>query len=483
MQITLDGQGSLQQQICRGLRQAIARGVITPLSKLTPSRVFAAEHGVSRNTVLAAYDQLVAEGYLQTKMGAGTFVAEFQPEPAITENEPVAHQPGWSETAIRLKEQVESGLLFRQPRQQHRYDFLYGEPSYQDLPLERWARLIGRSARELTEAQLGYGPVAGLPALREAIAAYLGRSRGVRCSAEQVFIVQGTQDAIDLTVRALIDPGDTAVLEEPRYRGFARALLAAGACIQSVAVDEEGLQGSALAKITGAKLAFVTPSHQFPFGSVMSLARRRQLLNWAKVNNTVVIEDDYDGEFRYEGRPIPSLQSLDEAGLVIYTGTASKILFPALRLGWMVVPKHMIDGFARLRNLSDSSGTVLEQLAFTKFVNEGFLERHIHKMRKTHSERRATLLKALAAELGDEVSVLGTQAGIHVLLRLHKVPRRYTDEIVSAAAALGVGVYSSLAYYSKPPAQAELLLGYASLNTREIRQGVKRLSQVIVKFS
>lgn len=455
---------------------------MAPLSKLAPSRVFAAEHGVSRNTVTAAYDQLVAEGYLQTRVGAGTFVAELQPGPAVAESKLVATEPGWSDTVTRLSLPGTSGLLFRQPRQQHRYDFLYGEPSYQDLPLERWARLIGRSARELTEAQLGYGPVAGLPALREAIAAYLGRSRGVHCTAEQVFIVQGTQDAIDLTVRAFINPGDTAVLEEPRYRGFARALLAAGAHIQSVAVDEQGLQGAALAKIHGAKLVFVTPGHQFPFGSVMSLTRRQQLLSWARVNHTIVIEDDYDGEFRYEGRPIPSLQSLDKAGLVIYTGTASKILFPALRLGWMVVPGHMIEGFSRLRSLSDSNGTVLEQLAFAKFITEGFLERHIHKMRKTHSERRAVLLKVLATELGDDVSVLGTQAGIHVLLRFRKIPRRYTEEIVNAAAALGVGVYSSLAYYAKPPAQAELLLGYASLNTREIRQGVKRLSQVIRQY-
>ena len=225
---------------------------------------------------------------------------------------------------------------------------------------------------------MDYGPTAGLLELREALAGYLGRARGVNCDASQIFITQGTQDAIDLNVKAFVDEGDSAVVEKPHYRGLRRCLMAQGAKSQAVQVDEFGLDTKRPNKVVEAKLALVTPSHQFPFGSVMSLSRRRQLLEWASKHRTVVFEDDYDGEFRYEGKPIPSLQSLNKSGLVIYVGTASKMLFPSLRLGWMVVPKHLVAAFERLRSLTDSSGTILEQLAFAEFIERGHLERHIH---------------------------------------------------------------------------------------------------------
>ena len=476
----LDGDGNLQQQICRALRSAIEVGGLQANSRLSPSRVFAEEHGVSRNTVTAAYDQLCAEGYLEARKGAGTFVADISFEasrPSKSADRMV--EPRWSETVARMQSRVPSVLSERRARRNLRFDFLYGEPGYQDLPIDRWARIIGRCARELTENQLGYGPIPGALRLREALARYLRRSRGVTCDAEQVFIVQGTQEAIDLTVRAFVDEGDSAVLEEPHYRGFKRCLLAAGAEIQSVKVDEAGIDTAQLTKTTGAKLAFVTPSHQFPYGSVMSLSRRQQLLAWAERQGTVILEDDYDGEFRYEGRPIPSLQSLDKVGSVIYLGTTSKMLFPALHLGWMVVPKQMVAVFERLKSLTDSSVTVLEQLALADFIEGGYLERHIHKVRRAHQQRREVLLTAIRKELPANVEVTGTQAGIHVLLRLLELPREKTENLIAAAAKQEVGVYSASPFYAKPPRHVELLLGYASLTPQQIRTGVKRLGKVI----
>ncbi len=480
--ISLDGEGNLQQQICRGLRQAITTGRIRPDSRLAPSRIFAEAHGVSRNTVIAAYDQLIAEGYLETRRGAGTFVVQLDSIHGSSPKTESVVTPSWSTLVTRLDRDVPLELLLRQPRRSLQYDFLYGEPGYAELPLDRWARTIGRAARELTEAQLGYNPVAGLPELRQALVEYLGRSRGVVCDADQVFIVQGTQDAIDLAVRAFVNEGDIAVLEEPRYRGFARCLLAAGANIRSVGVDDQGLQTDEL-KQDGAKIAFVTPSHQFPYGSVMSLARRQQLLAWARKEGTVIFEDDYDGEFRYEGRPIPSLQSLDDSGLVIYAGTASKMLFPALRLAWMVVPKQMVAAMQKLRSLSDSSGTILEQMAFSRFIRDGFLERHIHKMRRAQEQRRKVLLQTLDHELGNLVQVTGTEAGIHVLVKLLRVDAERTQRVVAQAAAKGVGVYPATLYYAEPPHQAELLIGYASLTPEQIRIGIQRLADVITKLS
>ena len=334
--VMLDGDGTLQQQICRELRASITTGNLAANSRLAPSRVFAEDHGISRNTVIAAFDQLCAEGYLVTRQGAGTFVADIdsindRAIPKAPRQKQEAQQlelkPEWSAAAKRVITKVPEHLLLRQPRKKLRYNFLYGEPGYADLPLEKWSRIIGRCARELTEKQLDYGPTAGLLELREALAGYLGRARGVNCDASQIFITQGTQDAIDLNVKAFVDEGDSAVVEEPHYRGFRRCLMAQGAKIHAVQVDEFGLDTKRLNKVVGAKLALVTPSHQFPFGSVMSLSRRRQLLEWASKHRTVVFEDDYDGEFRYEGKPIPSLQSLDKSGLVIYVGTASKMLF------------------------------------------------------------------------------------------------------------------------------------------------------------
>ncbi|MFT7243286.1 MAG: GntR family transcriptional regulator/MocR family aminotransferase [Candidatus Azotimanducaceae bacterium] len=474
--LPLDGQDSLQQQIYRALKLNISTGRMSAGSRLAPSRMLAAELAVSRNTVVAAYEQLCAEGYAETRQGSGTFVSAVQVEPVQSLLKEI--EPLWSEYSKRVAE-VPDQSLFRASRAKLRYDFLYGEPGYLDVPIEQWARIIGKKARGLTEAQLGYAPAGGLPILRKVLAEYLQRSRGVSCDPEQVMIVQGTQEAIELVTRAFVEPGSIAVIEEPHYRGFERCLRAAGADIVAVPVDDAGLQTSVLKTIEHARVAYTTPSHQFPTGSVFSLQRRLALLDWAAANQTVILEDDYDGEFRYEGRPIPSMQSLDRRGCVIYAGTASKVLFPSLRLGWMVVPKAMVPMFQRMKAMSDRNCSTLEQLAFAEFISDGYLERHIHRARKKHRVRRAVLLDTLQRELGDLAEVIGTHAGIHILLRLKKVSVANIDTLIQQAAINGVGVYSAAPYYLKPPSYVELLLGYASLTPAQIKTGIRKLAGVV----
>lgn len=478
--LPLDAKGSLQEQIYRALKLNIAEGQISAGSRLAPSRMLAAELEVSRNTVVAAYEQLCAEGYAETRQGSGTFAAAVQVEPAQSARKEI--EPPWSEYSKRVGN-VSDRSLFRATRAKLRYDFLYGEPGYLDLPIEQWARLVGKKARGLTETQLGYAPPGGLPILRSVLAEYLQRSRGVSCDPEQVMIVQGTQEAIELVTRAFVETGSRAVIEEPHYRGFERCLRAAGADIVAVPVDDEGLQTTVLKAIERARVAYTTPSHQFPNGSVLSLQRRLALLDWAATNQTVILEDDYDGEFRYEGRPIPSMQSLDRRGCVIYVGTASKVLFPSLRLGWMVVPRAMVLMFQRMKAMSDRNCSTLEQLAFAEFVSEGYLERHIHRARKKHRIRRAVLLDALQRELGDRAEVVGTRAGIHILLRLKQVPIVDIDALIQQAAENGVGVYSAAPYYLKPPPYVELLLGYASLTPAQIKTGIRKLADVVRALS
>ncbi|MEW6270171.1 MAG: PLP-dependent aminotransferase family protein, partial [Thermodesulfobacteriota bacterium] len=365
------------------------------------------------------------------------------------------------------------------PRESLPYDFRYGEPSYADLPLATWARLLGRRARRLSVRRLAYQAPGGAEELRRALAGYLSRARGVVCAPEQVLVVHGSQQAIDLTTRLLVDPGDTVVLEEPHYTGFSFCLAAVGARVVHVPVDEHGLRTGELARIPAARLACVTPSHQFPAGGVLPLPRRLALLEWAHARSAYVLEDDYDGEFRFAGHPLECLQALDRHGRVLYSGTASKILFPALRIGWLVVPDELVDAFRGVQALSDTGTATLEQLAFADLIDEGHLERHVRRIRMRHAARRAALLDAVGRELGERAELLGESAGLHVLLRLRELRRRDVTRLRAACRERGVGVYPAAHFYAAPPPYAELLLGYGGLGERAIREGVRRLAQAI----
>ncbi len=483
--LELDGRGSLQRQTYRALRAAILGGRLQPGERLASTRELARELGIARNTILQAYDRLIAEGYATTRPASGTFVAATLPVAprGATRTRRTSSADGVARLSAYGQRTVDTlparYLTWSLRRESVSYDFRYGEPAYGDLPLETWARLLGRRARRLSVRRLAYQPPGGAPELREALAGYLARARGVVCAPEQILIVRGSQQAIDLTTRLLVDPGDPVVVEEPHYTGFAFCLKAAGADVTYVAVDEQGLRVEELDRVHAARLAFVTPSHQYPAGGVLSLPRRLALLAWAHARSAYIFEDDYDGEFRFEGHPLECLQSLDRHGRVLYAGTASKIFFPALRIGWLVVPPALLGAFQSAHALADTGTPTLEQLAFADFIAGGHLERHVRRIRMRHAGRRRALLEALTRELGDRAHVSGASAGLHVLLRLEGVARRDVPRLRDACRERGVGVYPASPFYAHPPAHAELLLGYGGLSERAIREGVRRLAQAV----
>ncbi len=470
----------IKQQLYTQLRTAILSTQLSAGEKLPPSRTLAEDLGISRNSVLAAYEQLTAEGYLVSRKGSGTFVAD-----AVTAPPQGRHTPDASITITpsaysrQITRTVPPALFQRSNKAGLAVDFAYGEPAYEDLPMETWARVVGSCARRLNQEHLGYGPHCGHNTLRRAIALYLARARGVHCHPEQVVIVQGTQEAIDLCVRLLVDNGDTVVLEDPHYRGFRRCLLAAQADIRAIAVDRDGIQTKKLNTVVGAKLACLTPSHQFPTGAVLPLQRRMAVLEWAAHNNTVILEDDYDGEFRYGQSPIPSLQSLDKHNSVIYVGTSSKIFFPALRIGWMVVPRPLLAPLTALKAMADIWPSTLEQLAFAKFINAGHLERHLLRARRRLAGKRQVLISELNHHLGHRIRINNSQAGIHLLLHLPTLKAEQIPELVEHCAANGTGVYPAAPFYRQQPPEPGLILGYASLNETQITTGVRHLAQAL----
>jgi GntR family transcriptional regulator/MocR family aminotransferase len=329
---------------------------------------------------------------------------------------------------------------------------------------------------------MGYGDPAGYQPLREAIAAYLGRSRGVRCDTEQVIIVAGSQQGLDLTARVLLDPGDAVWMEDPGYRGALAALTAAGARVVPVPVDDQGLDPVAgNRREAHARLVYVTPSHQFPLGVVMTVSRRLELLKWAARRGAWVLEDDYDSEYRYRARPLAALQGLDTEGRVIYIGTFSKVLFPSLRLGYLVVPLDLIDTFTTGLAHTSGQARLFEQLVLADFMNEGHFERHIRRMRGLYQERQRALVAAAERDLKGILEVAADEAGIHLIGWL---PRGASDRAASRA-AVAEGVYTPpLSFYClMERRRGGLLLGYACIDEGEIDSGVRRLAKALKRIS
>jgi GntR family transcriptional regulator/MocR family aminotransferase len=340
--------------------------------------------------------------------------------------------------------------------------------------------LLARRARAVSVSALHYGPPEGYAPLREAIAAYLGRSRAVLCEPGQIIVVNGSQQALDLAARVLLDAGDSVLIEEPHYQGARQVFLAAGARLLPMPVDEEGLVTTSLPDArAAARLVYVTPSHQFPTGTIMSLVRRLALLQWAEATAAYVLEDDYDSEFRYEGRPVEAVQGLDRSGRVIYIGTFSKVLFPALRLGYLVLPPPLVPLFSAAKWLTDRHTSILEQAALTDFIHEGHFEHHLRRSRTRNAARRAALLEALDTYLGARVEVWGANAGVHLLVWLQDVAPDQLSAFIDCAARAGVGLYPVTPYYLTPPRRAGLLLGYAAMAADDMRAGVQRLAAVL----
>lgn len=490
--LRLDNDGPLYAQVYRAIRAEILRGGWAPGAKVPPTRLLAAELGVSRNVVLLSYEQLISEGYMTARTGAGTFVAPELPEnlttvagasvPSSPDGE--GGPPRLSAFARRVGDEA-AGLEFNwEPRRSVLpYDFRYGRPSLTDFPHETWCRLLARRARRASIRDLDYGPVQGVPELRHAIADYLRRARGISSDTDRIIIVNGSQQALDLAARVLIDSGDRVVIEEPHYRAARVVMAGAGARLSAVAVDEHGLrvEDAGLAGDT-CQLVVVTPSHQFPTGAVMPLSRRLELLDFVRRSGAYIFEDDYDSEYRYSGRPVEALYALDRASRVIYAATFSKLMFPALRVGYVVLPEQLVEPFRSAKALTDTGNPTLPQLALIDFIREGHFERHVRRLRARNAARREALLEAVEQNLGDRVTVSGENAGLHVLLWMRDIPFSRTAEVRERARRMGVGVYSVGPFYTSPPDRVGLVIGYASLTEAEIRHGIRRLATALASL-
>lgn len=480
MLFTLDGNGPIYRQLYRALRKAILEGELRPGARLPATRSIAHELGLSRNVVLLAFDQLRAEGYLEGRVGAGTFVASPLPDTLLRAKAPrqqtapakpvVSRLSAYGKRALALTNNMQPAFA-RRPR----YDFRFGEATLDRSSMSDWRRLLNRHADRLFPDNLD---VEGYPLLRQTIADYVYRARGISCDPEQVIVVNGTQQALDLIARVFLDVNDTVVIEEPHYAGAREVFVAAGARLVPCPVDSDGLDIDA-ADIRQARLAYVTPSHQFPTGAVMPLPRRLALLAWAQRCGAFVIEDDYDSEYRYEGRPVEAVQALDRFERTIYIGTFSKILFSALRLGFVIVPQHLLAPFRAAKYLADRHSAVLSQAVLADFIAEGHFERHLRRMRATNQTRRAALLSALDKYLGAETTVTGTNAGVHLTVWLPSLQPGDLDRVIDQARVLDVGLYSLNPLFYHAPSRAGLLLGYSNIETRDIDEGLKRLARVL----
>jgi GntR family transcriptional regulator/MocR family aminotransferase len=469
----------LYQQLAAALREAVLQGRLQPHQQLPSSRRLAQSLQVSRSTVTQSYDQLLSEGYFEARGGSGTFVCTQLPDdylhPAGTE--PPRSQPAALTQLSRLGNTLLAGTPLHVSDPDEAISFRLGSPDTSQFPMQLWRRLLSRHC-QTTSTLLNYSPTAlGYGPLRAAIADYLRRSRAVQCHSEQIIIVNGSQQALDLMARLTLDPGDWVAVEDPGYLGARRCFSSYGAQLQGIPVDAAGLDIEALRHHRQPfKLLYVTPSHQFPTGATLSLSRRLALLQWAKQTGTLILEDDYDSEYRYGDRPIPALQGLDQQSTVIYTGTFSKILFPALRIGYLVVPEPWIPLVNRAKWLGDRQSPTLEQCALADCLTEGHFERHIRRMRHLYDQRRQVIVTALKQHLGDRVTILGEKAGIHLMA---KIETGLSDQaVIQRAAANGVGVISAQSYYLNEPKTGEFIFGYAQLDETQIEQGIQKLAQV-----
>jgi GntR family transcriptional regulator/MocR family aminotransferase len=461
----------LHRQIYDQWRQGILTGRFRRAERVPSTRELCAALDVSRSTVTHAYDQLIAEGYLQPSPGSGTFVCRELPDelPRPTHNQVQRDQEPPAPRLSRYGAGLNEDFSYP-PARPGFIGFTQWRPDLTLFPIAIWRKLAVRRLRAATPELFDYADQsAGYTPLRDEIAAYVSRSRAVRCTPEQVIVVNGSAQGIDLCARLLLEPGDEVAIENPGYHGAHRILAGYGARLRPARIDENGIAIRDLGK--KARLAYVTPSHQFPTGVGMSLARRLELIEWSRRHNAALIEDDYDSEYRYSGAPLPALQGLAAGVAVIYIGTFSKVMFPSLRIGYVVAPASLVARLRRAKWLADRQTPVPEQAALADFISEGHLERHIRRMRHIYGERRDALVESLDRHFGDRVQVRGDAAGMHVLARFED------ERIAEKAAAAKVQLVSSAACYLTDPPGGEFILGFSSIGERSIREGIRRLAE------
>ena len=460
MYLEMDGKGALYGQLTRALKSAVMAGRVAPGSRLPATRELADELRISRNTVRSAYDQLIAEGFFEGRAGSGSFVAHNAT--TSTGTRPAASVAPQSRYARRLRA-LDDFRVIRLHRGL-RFNLQYGEAVVDPIAITAWRR-------ELAHAALGtalqYPLAQGLQSLREALCDYLKRRRGINCSPDDVLIVSATQQAMSLTAQVLVDPADTVVLEDPHYFFARHVFKAYGANIATVPVDQDGLQCAKLARLSP-KLIVVTPSHQFPSGCLMSKSRRLELLNYAEKKKCWIFEDDYDSEFRYDVNPMPALSAIDATGRVIYAGTFSKVLFPSLRMGYLVVPPALRNDFIVAKRMADLGCPAIEQAAMARYIASGGFERHLRRVVQITKRRRTALLEGLARVGQGQFEVQDSHAGMHLVARLPQFSERKFTRLIELAAARGLGLHRSAPFYTNPPKVPGLLLGFAALSATEI---------------
>jgi GntR family transcriptional regulator / MocR family aminotransferase len=466
----------LYLQIYDSFRSKIADGELRGGESVPSTRELARELRISRFPVLNAYSQLLAEGLFEARSGAGTFVA--------TALRPQRRADRASHSGTEARRRPISAFARALPKferpswAEHLGPFQVGQPELKSFPIHIWSRLLSRYSRELRPSALQYGNPMGLDELREVLAVYLRASRGVRCQADQIMIVSGSQQALDISTRALLDQGEFAWVEEPGYWLVHHVLALAGCRAVAVPVDSEGLDVAAGIKLKSkARAAFVAPSHQYPLGVTMSATRRFQLLEWAHKTGSWIIEDDYDSEYRFDSMPIASLQGMDIHDRVIYTGTFSKVLFPALRLGYIVIPPGLVERFSAVRQAMDICPSHASQAVLAAFIREGHFGRHVRRMRRVYEDRRRVLIEEIDRHFGRSYQVEGAAAGMHFTLLVGN--RVHDQDIAQKALERQLWLSAlSLSYIGSSPRQG-LVLGYGNAPSTQIPRAVLLLKQIL----
>lgn len=480
------GQGGLGRALYDEFRARIADGTYAVGAPLPSSRALAAERGLSRATVSLVYEQLAADGFIDTRGGAVSRVAAGAApgSPVRRHTRGAAGTPAADPHTGRLSAwgaRVE-GMALRDAgvAVDAEIDFVYGPLAGRDFPTLTWLKAL-RAVERQRAPRLAYEDPRGNLELRGALQAHLSQTRGLSCSTDQLMIVNGSQQALDLCARVLLDPGDPVAVENPGYRMAHHVFEAYGADLQCIDVDEHGLQTDQLRQLRRAQMVYVTPTHQFPLGSFLPIGRRRELLAWAAERGAWVIEDDYDSEYRYSVRPEAALLSLDTHGCVIHVGTFSKTLSPQLRLGYMVVPDRLVDTFAAAKRLTDRHAATGVQRALALLLKDGSYDRHVRRMRRLQHARQRALVEALQAHLSGRIEMQGLASGLHLVVWIPALPSSAEPALVSEASRLGARVYpvSPLFHGSGPSRPAGLVMGYALLEREAIVEGVRRLSEAL----
>lgn len=469
--------GTLQERLCGAIRSECIAGRIRAGQRLPASRAMAQELGLSRTTVILAYDQLISEGYLESCRGAGTFVSSRLRQTAEELSAPSQPSP-LNAGRLGLRYETLLGSESNSGADKAEFDFLPGAPDWNEFPRHLWRRIYSRLwSREGLE-MARYSEPAGVPALREALSVYLAGRRGVCCSPGQIVIVNGTQQAIHLLIRIWLNSGEWAAIEDPGFTGIQMNLQAHDAPILPVPVDQGGMIPEALTSFEPIpRLVYVTPSHQYPTGVTLAVERRLALLDWAAAKGALIIEDDYDSELRYDEAPIPSMHSLDRHSTVAYVGSFSDVLLPPLRVGYVVLPQALIRPFVAAKWLTDRQTPTLEQHVLARLLSEGEFERHLRRIKKLYKSRRDTLIGELQSALGSDCRITGQTTGLFITLWL---PERIDESVaLKEAAALGVRVYPLSSHYLRPEKSSGFIVGYGSMTEEQIREGAGRLARAI----